>query len=301
MKFFDPNNPNEKKKMIAAAALGLVALIVLAYVFFGGSSKPTTNSKKVAQTSPTPRLTTTGPAAQVTEETSDDDCSYCREVNYNGSLPSVSEANRNIFAYYIPPSPTPKPPPYVPTPTPPPPPPLIASSLSPSSVYARTPDDFSLQVSGDKFTPAVHIFIDGRDMPTRFINAQQLFTTVPMNLILNPGVRQVEVRTPDRKLYSNQLALNITPPPVPNYSYVGLIGKPRYNDTAVLQDKSSKDILNVQRGDLVGTQFKVVSISEKEVKLINVKLKITTTIPFSMDQSSGGPYRPPTRTVDDEP
>jgi hypothetical protein len=28
-----------------------------------------------------------------------------------------------------------------------------------------------------------------------------------------------------------------------------LIGKPRYNDTAVLQDKSSKEFLNVQRGD----------------------------------------------------
>jgi len=299
MKFFDPNNPNEKKKMIAAGALGLVALIVLAYVFFGGSSKPTTNTNKIARTSPTPRPPTTVP--ETPDAPPDDDCSYCREVRYDGSIPPVSEANRNIFAYYIPPPPTPTPQPYVPTPTPLPPPPLIASSLSPSNVFARTPADFSLQVSGDKFTPAVHIFIDGRDMPTRFINAQQLFTTVPMNLILNPGVRQVEVRTPDRKLYSNQLALNISPPPTPNYIYVGLIAKPRYNDTAVLQEKSSKDILNVQRGDPVGTRFKVVSISEKEIKLIDITLKITTTIPFSMDQSSGGAYRPPARTVDDEP
>jgi hypothetical protein len=110
-----------------------------------------------------------------------------------------------------------------------------------------------------------------------------------MSLITNPGVRQVEVRTPDRTLYSNQLALNITPAPVPNYNYVGLIAKPRYNDTAVLQDKSSKDFLNVQRGDPVGTRFKVISISEREIKLIDITLKITTTIPFSMDQSSGGP------------
>lgn len=285
--------------MIAAGALGLVALIILGYVFFGGSSKPTTNSNSIARTSPSPRPPTTGATPQ--PDTAPDDCSYCREVNYNGSIPSVSEANRNIFAYYIPPSPTPKPPPYVPTPTPPPPPPLTASSLSPSNVFAGTPADFSLQVNGDKFTPAVHIFVDGRDLPTRFINAQQLFATVPMNLITNPGVRQVEVHTPDRKLYSNQLALNITPAPTPNYSYVGLIGKPRYNDTAVLQDKSSKDFLNVQRGDQVGNRFKVVSISERSVKLIDITLKITHTIPFSTDQSSGGPYRPPTRTVDDEP
>jgi hypothetical protein len=178
---------------------------------------------------------------------------------------------------------------------------LIASSLSPSNVYARTPADFALQVTGDKFTPAVHIFVDGRDLPTRFISAQQLFTTVPANLITNPGVRQVEVRTPDRTLYSNLISLNVTPPPIPNYSYVGLIGKPRFNDTAVIQDKSSKDFLNVQRGDPVGSRFKVVSISEREIKLIDTTLKIVHTIPFSADQSSGGPYRPPTRTVDDEP
>ena len=178
---------------------------------------------------------------------------------------------------------------------------MTATSLSPASVYARTPTDFSLQVTGDKFTPAVHIFLDGRDMPTRFINAQQLFTTVPASFIANPGVRQVIVQTPDRRIYSNTITLNVTPPPVPNYSYVGLIGKRSFNDTAVLQDKGSKDLLNVQRGDAVGSRFKVVSISEKEVKLIDTTLKITTTIPFSTDQAQGGPYRPPTRTVDDEP
>jgi hypothetical protein len=97
------------------------------------------------------------------------------------------------------------------------------------------------------------------------------------------------------------LTINVTPAPVPNYAYVGLIGKPRYNDTAVLQDKSNKEFLNVQRGDPVGNRFKVVSISDKEVKLIDINLKITHRIFFSTDQASGGAYRPPARTVDDEP
>jgi hypothetical protein len=88
---------------------------------------------------------------------------------------------------------------------------------------------------------------------------------------------------------------------LPNYTYVGLIGKPRFNDTAVLQDKSNKDLLNVQRGDAVGARFKVVSISDREIKLIDTTLKITHTIPFSTDQNSGGLNRPPVRTVDDEP
>jgi hypothetical protein len=112
-----------------------------------------------------------------------------------------------------------------------------------------------LQVGGDKFTPAVRIFIDGRQMQTRFISAQQLATTVAADLIANPGNRRIEVKTADGSLYSNAGNLVVTPPPVPNYSYIGLIGKMRANDMAVLQDKNSKDLLNVQRGDVVADAF----------------------------------------------
>src|SRR5438552_18019325 len=296
MKFFDPNNPNEKKKMIAAGALGLIAIIVLGYVFFGGSSK-STNNTTAGRPSPTPRVGTT--TAQV-QDTPKDECTICQPIVYNGTVPAVTEANRNVFAFYEPPPPTPKPVPVV-TPIPTPTPPVTASSLSPSNVYARTPTDFTLQLNGDKFTPALHIVLDGRDLPTRFISPQQLFATVSATLITNPGVRQVMARSNDGQLYSNTLTLNVTPPPTPNYNYVGLIGKPRFNDTAVLQDKNSKDLLNVQRGDAVGGRFRIVSISEKEVKLIDITLKITTTIPFSTDPNSAGPYRPPSRTADDDP
>src|SRR5437868_154426 len=294
MKFFDPNNPNEKKKVIAAGALGLVAIIVLGYVFFGGSSKPTTIA---GRPSPTPRTTT----GQVPVDMPDDTATTIYQpISYNGTVPAVTEANRNVFAFYEPPPLIPKPL-YVPTPTPTPTPPVTASSLSPSNVYARTPADFTLQLNGDRFTPALHIVLDGRDLPTRFISPQQLFATVSATLITNPGVRQVMARSNDGQIYSNTIMLNVTPPPLPNFNYVGLIGKPHFNDTAVLQDKNSKDLLNVQRGDPVGNRFRVVSISEKEVKLIDTTLKITTTIPFSTDPNSAGPYRPPARAADDEP
>jgi hypothetical protein len=155
---------------------------------------------------------------------------------------------------------------------------------------------------GDKFTPALHVTIDGRDLPTRFISAQQLFTTVPAALITSPGPRSVMVRSNDGKLYSTTLTLTVTPPPVPNFNYIGLIGKPRYNDTAVLQDKSTKDLVNVQRGDLLGGRFRVNSISEKEVVVIDASLKIRHTLAFTVDPASGGPqFRPPVRTSDEEP
>jgi hypothetical protein len=276
--------------------LALVAVIVLGYVFFGGgSSKPPTNQVAVTRPSPSPRLGNAPPPADVVPE----DLSIYKEISYTETVPAYSEANRNIFAYYIPPTPTPKLV-IVPTPTPTPTPPLTASSLSPASVYARTAD-FSLQLVGDKFTSAVKIVLDGRDLPTRFVNPQQLFATVPASLILNPGVRQVMARSGDGTLYSNTLSLNITPPPLPNFTYVGIIGKPRFNDTAVLQDKTSKDFIRVQRGDPVGGRFRVVSISEKEVKLIDTALKITHTLSFTADQNASGPYRPPVKSADDEP
>ncbi len=282
--------------MIAAGVLGVIAIVVLGYVFFGGSSKPATNTV-AAKPSPTPR-SVAGP--QPTPEQVEEDLSIYQPINYPVSIPQAGEADRNIFAYYEPPPPTPKPV-YIPTPSPTPTPPLVATSVSPASVYARTPADFSLQLMGDKFTPAVRIVMDGRELPTRLVSAQQLFTTVPATMITNPGVRQIMARSSDGKLYSNTVQLNVTPPPLPNFTYVGIIGKPHFNDTAVLQDKSNKDLINVQRGDTIGGRFRVVSISEREIKLIDTTLKITHTIGFSTDQNSTGPFRPPVRAVDDEP
>ena len=294
MQLFDPKNPNEKKKMIAAGALALAAILVLGYVFFGGgSSKPPTTTNVRSSPSPT-RVAKPNASPEPPVE----DPSIYRPVSFTGTVASASEADRNIFSYYEPPPPTPKPV-YVPTPTPTPTPPLVVSGVSPSSVYARTPTDFSLQLTGDKFTPAVRIVMDGRELPTRFIGPQQLFTTVPASMVTNPGVRQIMARTTDGHLYSNTVALNVSQPPVPNFTYVGLIGKPRFNDIAVLQDKSSKDLNNVQRGDPVGGRFRVVSISEKEVVLIDTTLKIRHTLPFTQDPNSGAPFRTTPRVVDE--
>jgi len=293
MQLFDPNNPNEKKKMIVAAILGVGALLVLGYLFIGGggSTKPTNR----ASASPTP-TPTRGPKPPP-PDTESDDVSVYQEIIYNGTVVGAPEADRNIFAYYVPPPPPVK---ALPTPTPTPPPPLTVSTVSPASVFART-GDFSLQVMGDKFTPGVRIVIDGRAMATRIISTQQVATTVPADMIANPGNRRIEVRTADGALYSNIVSLNVTAPPVPNFTYIGLIGKPRGNDIAVLQDKNNKELVNVQRGDLVGGRFRLTSISDKELKLIDVNLKIPHTLAFTPDTSTGG--RPPVRrpVVDDDP
>lgn len=291
MQLFDSNNPNERKKIIAAAALFVVAIAVLSYVFFAGSSKKPPTNSTAAKPSPTPTKI-------VKEQEPVEDPSIYRPIVYNGTIPGASEADRNIFAYY---EPTPRPTPEVriPTPTPTPVPPMAISSLSPSTVYARTAD-FSLEITGDKFTPVSRVAVDGRELPTRFISSQQLFITVPAALISTPGTRQVMARTNDGKLYSNSATLNVTPPPLPNYNFVGIIGKPRGNDTAVLQKKGEKELLNVYRGDVLEGRFRVNSISEREVVLVDTTLKIRHTIPFTIDTSIPPQNRPPVRRVDSE-
>ena len=270
--------------MIAAAVLGLVAILVLGYLLLGGggSTKPTA-PRAAASPTPTPQRRSNEPPPE------EDDPSAYQEIVYNGTLVGAPEADRNIFAYYVPPPPQPKP---TAPPTPVPTPPLTASNISPASVYART-GDFSLQVMGDKFVPGVRIVIDGRAMQTRIVSAQQVATTVTADMIANPGSRRVEVRTADGSLYSNVLNLNVTAPPAPNFTYIGLIGKPRGNDIAVLQDKNNKELVNVQRGDLVGGRFRLTSISDKELKLVDVNLKISHTLTFTVDSSTGS--RPPVR------
>ena len=146
-----------------------------------------------------------------------------------------------------------------------------------------------MEVSGDKFTSQLRIVIDNAELPTRYISPQQLSATVPANLIANAGARQVLTRSADGKLYSNVLTLAVNAPPTPNYSYVGIIGTRRYIDTAILQDKGSKETLNVQRGDLLGGRFRVTSISEKELVLVDTNLKIKHTLPFSVSGEKGNP------------
>ena len=114
--------------------------------------------------------------------------------------------------------------------------------MSPANVYART-GDFTLELAGDKFTPQMRIVIDNTELPTRYLSPQQLSATVPANLIANAGSRQVMARSADGKLYSNPVTLAVNAPPTPNYTYIGIIGTRRYVDTAILQDKGSKETL----------------------------------------------------------
>ena len=299
----DIKNPAERKKLIWALALGLVAIVFLWWTFFGfgGSSRPKPASvPNVSNPSLAPgsRAAADSMQPQKAEDLKTPLPEQLRPVSLPPVLPSVTEARRNIFVYEEKPVATV---PSVPDPTPTPPPPLLLAALSPANVYART-DDFTLEVTGDRFTPEVRITVDGRELSTRFMSPQQLSATVPASMITNAGSRQVIVRSADGKLYSIATTLNVSPPPTPNYTYIGIIGtKRRVLDTAILQDKSNKEIVNLQRGDLLGGRFRLTSISEKELVLVDTNLKIKHTLAINTDRDRGfGPLAGPTPKVDSE-
>jgi hypothetical protein len=297
----------ERNKTIAALALGLIAFVFLARMFFGGSSETstTTTTRRAAtnaNTNARTSTTTNAPApGDLSANAPDPSLVVPQPIDYRPVTPGVPSVGRNIFAFYVPPpAPVKKTPDVIlPPATPVPTPPLQLATISPANVFART-GDFALQVSGDKFTPQTRIYLDAQELPTRFINAQNLSTSVSANFITSPGGRQVIVRTPDNLLYSNSATLNISAPPTPDFTYVGVLIRPRGNDTAILKDKKG-ELTSVQRGDLVGGRFRVSSISAREVEFTDQQLKIKHTLPYSDPRFPAGQNNPAARFTPQPP
>jgi hypothetical protein len=300
MQLVDLGKPGEKKKLIVAGALGLAAILVLWWTLIGfGSGTPTASKPKP---SPTPQKAQAQPGRPAASETPRPEVatlSDFTELVYQHSSYNAPDSKRNIFAYVeAPPKVTAAP--ETPTPTPTPTPPVLLAAVSPSNVYARTAD-FKLELSGDKFSRDLRVFVDGRELATTYINPQQLSTMVPANMIAAPGARNVEVRTPDNKVYSNSLPINVADPPKPNYTYVGIIGTPnRVGDTALVQDRNNKNIVGVFRGDVIGGRFRVTSISDKELVVTDTTLKIKHILAMTEGDRGAGPLTRPTPRVDAE-
>ncbi|MBV8857754.1 MAG: hypothetical protein JOZ02_12535 [Acidobacteria bacterium] len=297
MPLFEGKTPAERNKLIAAIALPILALILIFYMF-SGPSKPapaTTNANTkgrpggarpttAQQQAPGPA----GAAADAEVPAADVVPINCCPEPFVGG-----DAGRNIFAFYVKPPPPPTPAPTVPEQTPTPPPPYLLAGLMPQSVFARTAG-FTLQLTGDKFGPGVRVYVGGQELPTQYKSMQQLSANVPAALISSPGARQVQVKTPDGKLYSNEATLNVMQPPAPTYSFVGFLKRAKQSaNTAVLKDAKG-ELYSVRQGDLVEGRFRVTDISEKGVEVVDKDLNIKHTMPFVDARGNpGAPGRAP--------
>jgi hypothetical protein len=303
MSLLEGKTTAERTKLLAALALPLIALVLIFRMFFA-SDKPTPTPK----TTRTPRTATTQTAGVAPTDANDGNT-----IDMPHEVPPIIAASyapdpaRNIFAFYVKPTPTPgsATPVETPTPTPTPPPPLLLGSLQPTNVYART-GDFAVEITGDKFTPQTHVFVDNQELPTTFKSAQQLSTTIPAAFVQSPGSRAVIIRNADGTLYSNTQTVNVMPPPTPQFTFIGIFGTKRYVDTAWLKPTAGNDLLTVKRGDIVGGRFKVTSISERAVEFTDTQLNIKHSLPYSDAKGTTGGVaprmaQPPTTDDDGEP
>ena len=309
MPLFEGKTPAERNKLIAAIALPILALIFI-YNMFSGPSRPapatTANANSNGRRGTTAPQQAPGPnpaAAAVDVPPTDIVPIVCCPEPFGDA------AGRNIFAFYVKPTPPPTPVPTEAPPSPTPTPPIMLAGLMPQSVFARTAG-FTLQLSGDKFGPADRVYVGGQELPTQYRSAQQLSATVPASLISGPGARPVKVQTPDGSLYSNELTLNVMPPPAPTYTYVGFLKRQRAN-TAVLKDPRG-ELYSVRQGDIVEGRFRVTDISDRGVEVVDKDLNIKHTMPFvdARGASTGLPPGrapgslqppPPPPAEDDEP
>ncbi len=301
MKLFEGKSQTERNKIIAAIVLGVLAVVAL-YLAFG----PSFSSSKVtvAAGSPTPKPAAS-PNAQPDKfklpTQQEQDFGYTTTaISYMPGDFSAPDAGRNIFAFYEPPPPcptcpTPQKPVVIVTPTPTPTPPIFISFVTPQSVYAGAAG-FRLEVSGDKFTPETRIYFNQSEMPTTFVNGQRLVTNIAQNLIANEGQAQILVQTPDGKFYSNQVMLTVQAPPTPQFQYIGMIARKRYNnDTAYFQEQGKQTPVGARLNDVVGGRFRLISISAGETVFEDVNLgfkhRLQLYRPPPGTATTGGPRR----------
>ncbi len=294
MAFVDIKNPAERNKLIAAVILGVVAIGAL-YFAFGRSffgSKTTAASRPT----PTPRPSASPGADNFKLPTAE-------EQNFNDLTTPVvyvpgnsyaPDPGRNIFAFYEPPPPTPFSPTPLPTPkqtatpTPTPTPFYLVGSSGPNSVYAGS-RGFRLEVNGDHFTPDARIYFNQTEMPTTYINEQKLVTDIAASLIAQEGSRQIIVQSPDGKRYSNQIMLTVQAPPRPQFSYIGMIGRKRYNnDTAYFIENGKTLPFGARLNDVISGTFRLINITPEEAVFVDVNLGFKHRVPLSKG-TSGGP------------
>ena len=292
MKLFEGKSPAERNKIIAALVLGVLSLGSL-WIAFGGSIFSRKTSVTVSTSSPTPKPSLSPNSNRNDSQMPSPDeleLAYVNsEINYTVTRFNAPDAGRNIFAFYEPPPPTPYSPTPFPTPKPqtpiPPPPPtptpeFFAASVTPQSVYAGA-KGFRLEVFGERFTPDSRIYFNGSELPTTFVSPQKLTADIPANLIAGEGSRQIIVQTPDGKLYSNQILLNVQAPPRPELQYIGMIARRGFNnDTAYFLEKDKKEPFGARLNDTVAGRFRLFSISSSEVVFVDKELGFRHPMPL---------------------
>lgn len=306
MNLFAGKSTNERNKIVVAIVLGVVALGAL-YLAFGRGIFSGSTTVAVTTASPSPKPATSQKSNksdfEMPSENQQNFGYVTTQIVYNGGSYSAPDPVRNIFAFYEPPlpcptcpPPTPKPVPIV-TPSPTPTPPMHLEYVTPQTIYAGS-NSFRLEANGDKFDASARLYFRQSELPTQFISPQKLVANVPASMIATEGPAQVIAQTPDGKIYSDQLLVNIQAPPKPAFKYIGMIARKRYNnDTAYFMEDGKTIPIGARLNDVVGGRFRLVSISSAETVFEDVNLgfkhrvKLYSPPPGTATNTGTGPVR----------
>lgn len=277
--------------------LGGMCLLVFYFAFGRNLFGSSTTTVTVKQASPTSQSSTSTKAEpdkfELPSRKEQDFVDSSTLIAYNQDSFYAPDPGRNIFAFYEPPVPTPySPTPFVAPPTPPitptPTPPMQIAFINPQSIYAGS-KGFRLEIAGDHFTPDTRIYFSQQEMPTNFVTPQRMTADIPGVLITGDGQRQVIAQTPDGKLYSNQIMLDVQAPPKPQSQYIGMIARKRSNNDTAYFLETGKQIPTAARlNDVVEGRFRLLSISAQETILEDVNLGFRYKLPL---------FTPPPGTV----
>lgn len=282
---FAGKSPTERNKMIAAIVLGFVALFALYLAFGRGFFASTATNLKVSATpSPTPGSSSINNKKFEMPSQSDADLALSTQpVMYSRASYVTPEPGRNIFAFQEPPPPcdpnrdpnrcvTPTPIKTPPPPTPTPTPPMRLEFVTPQNIYAGSVS-FRLEANGDRFDPAARLYFRQAELPTQFVSVQKLVANVPASLIASEGPAQVIAQTPDGKLYSDQVILNVQAPPKPQFDFIGAkLAARGNNDTGYFLEKGKQTPVVARLGDVVGGRFRLISVSRAEAIFQDISL-----------------------------
>ncbi|HEY8561144.1 MAG TPA: hypothetical protein VIL74_12285 [Pyrinomonadaceae bacterium] len=298
MKLFEGKSPSERNKIIVALVLGVLSVLALGNMIFAPFSGPkksvTVTVSPTASATPAPNRAGDTVVTALPQQNEIDGV-YASTALFVQYPPGASDPGRNIFAFYEPPVPTPYSPTPVPVtpiktpppPTPAPPPPLTVTFISRQSAYAGE-RSFRLDVGGDKFTPGTYVFFNGAQLPTNYVNAQQLSAEIPANFIANAGQMRIEVKSPDGALYSNPLYFNVQQPPAPQFQYLGVVARKRgNNDTAYIMEPGKTLPTTARLGDPIGGRFRLVSITPTKLLVKDTQLDFLPPYSIELVKGSG--------------
>lgn len=298
MNLFEGKTPAERNKIVAAGALGLIALVTLYLAFGRGSSPSNAKQSPTPRPSVTPRNVTDAPVPSIDQQ---DFVYQTTPVDYRPGNAYAPDPGRNIFAFYEPPPPCPTcPTPIPPTPKPTPivtptPFPFQIAGINPNAVYAGS-QGFRMEVSGAGFTPDSAIYFNQNRLATQYVGPDKLVTDIPASYITQEGPRQIIVQNSDGKLYSDQFIWTVQAPPRPTVSYIGMIGRKRYNnDTAYFTEQGKPTPFGARLNDVINGRFRVINITASQVTVEDVNLGFKHPIPLAKGTQQGGPVNVPNR------